>query len=134
MITCTLKYYTSTLFISNILTRYVSYKLQLNVPILKQRITDGKKLGSIIRNVKNVSNDEIRLAINAKISFKCDNDLVTLEPTEYSISVSSLPINDVNLVVKTTDKLSVLVDTTITPEILEKYSVKMFLRAYQDAR
>lgn len=113
---------------------YVSYKLQLNVPILKQRISDGKKVGSIIRNVKNVSNDEIRKATQTNITFKCDNEVVTLEPAEYSISVSSLPTNNVNLVVKTTDNLSVLFDTTITPEILEKYFVKMFLRAYQDAR
>lgn len=114
--------------------KYVSYKLQLNLPTLKQRITNGKKLGSIIRNVKNVSNDVIRQANNTNISFQCDDEMIVLEPSEYTVIVSSLSTDNTNLVVKTTDKLSVLFDTSITPEIFDKYSAKMFSRAYQDAR
>lgn len=104
------------------------------MPALKQRIVDGKKLGSIIRNVKNVSNDTIRQSIGSNLTFSCDNEHITLEPSEYSVVVSSLPTDNINLVVKTTERLSVLFDTSITPEILERYCVKMFLRAYQAAR
>jgi isoleucyl-tRNA synthetase len=114
---------------SNVITSdYISFTLQPNIAVIKLRLTDGKTIGKIMKYFKQLTPDQID-----KIAFNQEDCAIDSDTIVYynELIVNRVPKND-NIVCS--NNLTVLYDSSITPEILEKYYCKMFYRGYQDTR
>jgi isoleucyl-tRNA synthetase len=126
---------------TNDIAQFVTFKITPNIPLLKQRVTDGKVLGKIINYLKvyfsNASNINDVIANKSDITVPISDDVsVTVSYDDLQITnepVANLDKNTSVLCSKQTG-LTVVFDTIVTEELLDRYYCKLFYRAYQDAR
>jgi isoleucyl-tRNA synthetase len=115
-------------FSTQLTSDYISFTLQPNISDVKLRITDGKTIGKIMKYFKQLTPAQVD-----EIAFNKNDVQIDADTTVYyhELIVNRVPKND-NIVCST--NLTVMYDTSITPEILDKYYSKLFYRGYQDTR
>ena len=131
-------YLTSELNVSTIeycenVEQFASFTMKPNIAVIKQRVTDPKKLGAVLRHFKTLTPDQIQNVIANKSCVYDEDDVVVAYSHELIIESIPKPLLPLVVLISPSN-LVVAYDTTVTTNILEEYYVKLFYRGYQDSR
>jgi isoleucyl-tRNA synthetase len=103
----------------------VEYDVQLNIPEIKKRV-QGRQIGEAIKYINGLTPDQKQSIGERHVVF--DDS-----PVWYS-ELKIIKNPKAGEAVKTTNRITVQFDDSITPDLLEKYTANQFHRAYQQAR
>lgn len=118
-------------------SKYISFSASLDIQRVKHRVKDGTTLGKIIKFCKTSLTPDIVESValgKRKNMIKVEDngsvqDNIWLCPNELIIRQTPKMQN-----VFCTDRLAIVVEDHVTPEILDKYYYKLFYRGYQETR